>query len=388
LNILIIPSWYSTKDNPTNGSFFREQAHALKESGNNVIVAFVEVRLFSKINKKQRVEVIDDNGVKTYRIIQGKFPKTGNVGTAIAFRQGLKKIYREIIKSEKIDTVHLHSCIWGGIGGAYIAKKLKVPFVITEHSSYYGRFKVNFIESQLIKYTLKNSDKVISVSSYLKGIVSKYYKDDITIIPNMVDCSEFLDYKLNNKNTCNKFTFLSLCYLKKNKGVDILIKAFSKYFNYENVELIVAGDGPERVNLEKLAVELGVSNKVKFKGALSRSEVKKEMSNCNVFALASRFETFGVVLIEALASGKPVISTRNGGANDIVNNLNGILVEIDNINELGEKMYYMYENYNKYNSYKIREDCIYRYNKEVIIKELSNIYNEVNRKKLRSKEIY
>ncbi|MGG7142778.1 glycosyltransferase [Clostridium nigeriense] len=388
MNILIIPSWYSTKDNPTNGSFFREQAHALKEGGNNVIVAFVEVRLFSKINKKERVEVIDDNGVKTYRIIQGKFPKTGNVGTAIAFRQGLKKIYREIIKSEKIDTVHLHSCIWGGIGGAYMAKKLKVPFVITEHSSYYGRFKVNFIESQLIKYTLKKSDKVISVSSYLKGIVSKYYKDDIIIIPNMVDCNEFLSQKVNTKNTCDKFTFLSLCYLKKNKGVDILIKAFSKYFNDENVELIVAGDGPERVNLEKLAVELGVSDKVKFKGALSRSEVKKEMSNCNVFALASRFETFGVVLIEALASGKPVISTRNGGANDIVNDFNGILVEVDNIDELGEKMYYMYKNYNNYDSYRIRKDCINKYSKEVIIKELSQIYNDINSKELVNKEIY
>lgn len=388
MNILMIPSWYSTKDNPTNGSFFREQAHALKESGNNVIVAFVEVRLFSKINKNEIVKVIDDNGIKTYRIVQGKLPKTGNLGTAIAFREGLKKIYREIIKNEKIDIVHLHSCIWGGIGGAFIAKKLKVPFIITEHSSYYGRFKVSFAESQIIKYTLKNADKVISVSSYLKEIVSKYYKDDIKIIPNMVDCNEFLSYKFNNKNTYNKFTFLSLCYLKKNKGVDILIKAFSKYFNNENVELIVAGDGPERVNLEKLAVELGVSDKVKFKGALSREEVKKEMSNCNVFTLASRFETFGVVLIEALSSGKPVISTRNGGANDIVNDLNGILVDIDNINELGEKMYYMYKNYNKYDSYKIREDCIYRYSKEAIIKELSNIYNEVNRKRLKSEEVY
>lgn len=388
MNILIIPSWYSTKDNPTNGSFFREQAHALKESGHNVIVAFVEVRLFSKINKKERVEISDDNGIKTYRIVQGKLPKTGNVGTAIAFRQGLKKIYREIIKEEKIDIVHLHSCIWGGIGGTYMSKKLKVPFIITEHSSYYGRFKVNFIESQLIKYTLKNADKVISVSSYLKGIVSKYYKDDITIIPNMVDCNKFLSHKLNNKNTCDKFTFLSLCYLKKNKGVDILIKAFSKYFKDENVELIVAGDGPERDNLEKLAVKLGVSDKVKFKGALSRDKVKKEMSNCDIFALTSRFETFGVVLIEALSSGKPVISTRNGGANDIVNDFNGVLVDVDNINELGKKMYYMYKNYNSYDSYRIRNDCINKYSKEVIIKKLSQIYNEIHGKRFRNKEIY
>lgn len=380
MNILIIPSWYSTNDNPTNGSFFREQAHALKESGNNVIVAFVEVKLFSKVNNKERVEVINDNGIKTYRIIQGKAPKTGNVGTAIAFRSGIKKIYNEIIKEEKIDVVHLHSCIWGGIGGAFMAKKLKVPFVITEHSSYYGRFKVNFIEKQIIKYTLKNADKVISVSSYLKEIISKYYKNDITIIPNTVDCNEFLYYKSDKKNSSDKFTFLSLCYLKNNKGVDILIKAFSKYFKEENVELIVAGDGPERLNLEKLAGELGVSHKVIFKGALSRDEVKKEMSNCNVFALASRFETFGVVLIEALSSGKPVISTKNGGANDIVNDSNGILVDVNNIDQFGEKMYYMYKNYNEYDSYKIRKECIRKYSREVVTQKLLNIYDIITHK--------
>ena len=380
MNILIIPSWYSTNDNPTNGSFFREQAHALKESGNNVIVAFVEVRLFSKVSNKDKVEVINDNGIKTYRIIQGKAPKTGNVGTAIAFRSGIKKIYNEIIKEEKIDVVHLHSCIWGGIGGAFMAKKLKVPFVITEHSSYYGRFKVNFIEKQIIKYTLKNADKVISVSSYLKEIISKYYKNDITIIPNMVNCNEFLYYKSDKKNSNDKFTFLSLCYLKNNKGVDILIKAFSKYFKEENVELIVAGDGPERLNLEKLAGELGVSHKVIFKGALSRDEVKKEMSNCNVFALASRFETFGVVLIEALSSGKPVISTKNGGANDIVNDSNGILVDVNNIDQFGEKMYYMYKNYNEYDSYKIRKECIRKYSREVVTQKLLNIYDIITHK--------
>lgn len=380
MNILIIPSWYSTDDNPTNGSFFREQAHALKEKGNNVTVAFVEVRLFSVVNNEEEVKVIDDNGIKTYRIVQGKLPKTGNIGTAIAFKIGLKKIYEEIIKKEKIDVIHLHSCIWGGIGGAFMAKKLKVPFVITEHSSYYGRFNVNFIESQIIKYTFKNADKVIAVSSYLKQIISKYHNGDIDIIPNMVDCNEFLCCKSENQNSNKKFTFLSLCYLKSNKGVDILIKAFSKYFKEESVELIVGGDGSERANLEELVRELGVSGQVIFKGALSREEVKHEMNNCNVFVLPSRFETFGVVLIEALASGKPVISTRNGGANDIVKDLNGILVNIDDVNDLGENMYYMYKNYKEYEVDIIREDCINRYSKEKTIKKLLNIYSKVTGK--------
>ncbi|MBE6055088.1 MAG: glycosyltransferase family 4 protein [Clostridium sartagoforme] len=375
MNILIIPSWYSTSDNPTNGSFFKEQAEALKESGNNVIVAFVEVRLLSKTNKKEKVQIINDNGIKTYRIIQGKIPKTGNVGTAIAFKQGMKKIYREIKLNEKIDLVHLHSCIWGGLSGVYITKKLSVPFIITEHSSYYGRFKVNLIEKQLIKYSLKKADKVIAVSNYLKEILLKHYNGDIEVVPNMVDCSQFLEAKVNKSNN-KKFSFLSLCYLKKNKRVDILIEAFSKYFKSENAQLIIAGDGPERLALEKLATDLNIKDKVIFKGSLSREEVKVEMNKCNLFVLSSVFETFGVVLIEALSSGKPVVSTKNGGANDIVNDLNGVLANIEDSDDLGAKMHYMYINYDNYNSITIREDCINRYSKDIIIQKLINIYSQ------------
>ena len=380
MNILVIPSWYSTNKNPTSGSFFREQAHAISKKGNKVIIAFVEVILLSDKSIKSKLEVIDDNGIKTYRIIQGKIPKTGNVGTAIAFRQGLRKIYRKIIKEEKIDIVHLHSCIWGGLGGTFIAKKLNVPLVITEHSSYYGRFNVSFLERQIIKYSFKNADKVIAVSNYLKEFITKYCNENIDIVPNMVDCNEFLYCKAKNKINSDKFTFLSLCYLKKNKGVDILIKAFSKYFKGENVELIVAGDGPEKNFLEELANKLEISNQITFKGALLREEVKCEMRNCNAFVLPSRFETFGVVLIEALASGKPIISTRNGGGNDIVNDINGLLVNIDDIDELGEKMFYMYKKYNKYDSYLIRENCINKYSEEKVIQKLLNIYKEINGK--------
>lgn len=381
MNILIIPSWYSTDSNPTNGSFFKEQAIALKEAGHNVIVAFVEVRLASGNNLNEKVNVSNDNGIKTYRIIQGKVPKTGNLGTAIAFRSGLIKIINYLENKEKIDVVHLHSCIWGGIGGVAVSKKLNIPLVITEHSSYYSRYKVKTFEKIILRYSFKNANKVISVSNSLKKIISEY-KRNIEVIPNMVDCNKFSPI-LNNKKSLVKedFTFLSLCYLKRNKGIDVLIKAFSTYFKGEKVSLIIAGDGPERMNLENLSKELGISNQVKFKGALNRNEVYKEMSNCDIFVLPSRFETFGVVLIEALANGKPVISTRNGGANDIVTDENGILVNIDDIDGLGKAMLDLKLNYNEYNKEKIRNECINKYSKKVVTRKLESIYNELICKK-------
>lgn len=382
MNILIIPSWYATNSNPTNGSFFREQAMALKEAGHNVIVAFVEVRLASRDLFSEKVDIKDDNGIKTYRIIQGKIPKTGNIGTAIAFRRGLIKIIKNLYNRENIDIVHLHSCIWGGIGAIAVSKKLNIPLVITEHSSYYSRYRVKMIEKLILRYSFKSANKVISVSNSLREIISKY-KSNIEVIPNMVDCDKVLSIinKKNNLGEEGQFTFLSLCYLKKNKGIDILIRAFSTYFRGKEVKLIIAGDGPERENLENLSKELGILEQVEFKGALNRDEVYKVMSNCNIFVLPSRFETFGVVLIEALANGKPVISTRNGGANDIVTDENGILVDIDDIEGLGKAMVDLKLNYNKYNEEEIRNSCINKYSKKIITRQLEKVYSELICKK-------
>ena len=378
MNILIIPSWYNTKKNPTNGSFFREQAMALKDAGHNVIVAFVEVELISFKSKKNKIDIYDDNGIKTYRIIQGKPSKTSNLGTAFAFNLGLNKIYKYIKEKEKVDIVHLHSCLWGGLGAVSISKKLNVPLVITEHSSYYARFKVRYLEDLMIKYILKNADKVISVSNSLKNILSKY-KCDIEVLPNMVDCNKFSPKEnlLNNKSNKDEFTFLSLCYLNKNKGIDILIRAFEKYLKKSNVKLVIGGDGPEKGPLIKLVKSLNISDKVEFKGALSREKVYEEINNCDAFILPSRFETFGVVLIEALSNGKPVISTKNGGANEIITKENGLLIDIDNVDQLGNAMICIIKNYEKYNKEKIRENCINTYDKKVIIEKLGKIYKNV-----------
>ena len=106
------------------------------------------------------------------------------------------------------------------------------------------------------------------------------------------------------------------------------------------------------------------------------------MSKCDAFVLASKYETFGVVYIEALASGKPVIGTYNGGAEDIINDSNGLLVKVDDINDLGNAMKKIIKNINIYNSEEIRNDCIEKYSKKKIIKDIINEYNNVLERRL------
>ena len=121
----------------------------------------------------------------------------------------------------------------------------------------------------------------------------------------------------------------------------------------------------------------GVEKKVTFVGALSREEVANWMNKCDAFVLPSRYETFGVVYIEALASGKPVIGTFNGGAEDIVNQDVGILVEIDNVKKLSNAMEYIRKNNKEYKPEELRKYCTEKFSANVIIKKIINVYKEV-----------
>lgn len=120
-----------------------------------------------------------------------------------------------------------------------------------------------------------------------------------------------------------------------------------------------------------------MESQVQFLGALDRKEVILQMNKCDAFVLASKFETFGVVLIEALSCGKPVISTKSGGPNVIVNENNGLLVPVDNIKELSNAMLDLYQNYSRYNPNNIRNDCYARFSETVIAKRIINLYNSI-----------
>jgi glycosyltransferase involved in cell wall biosynthesis len=109
------------------------------------------------------------------------------------------------------------------------------------------------------------------------------------------------------------------------------------------------GDGPERGYLKSLAAELELESVVEFSGAYVRSEFAEALSLSDVFVLASRRETFGVVYIEAMACGVPVIATRCGGPEDFVNGLNGLLVPVEDVESLAKAMLEIRENIKNYN---------------------------------------
>lgn len=377
MHVMFIPSWYSNKRNPVHGSFFKEQAKALQKEGIKITVAYNEIwplTLFGKVKEKIGINIDVEEGLKTYRYKNFNFlPKNPKMFSV--FNRRMDRLYKEIIKREgKIDIIHCQSSFWAGISAQYISKRYNIPLIITEHTSIKKAYYLKESYKPYILDSYNKADKLIAVGNGLKKeLVSLTNRDDILVIPNLIPIDNFSIKENDNK----EFTFFSLAFLEGEKGMDTLIKAFNKGFKNTNTKLIIGGEGSQKEELIKLTKTLGIEDKVKFLGALTREEVSYNMRECDSFVLASRYETFGVVYIEALASGKPVIGTYNGGAEDIITNENGILVNIDNVEELSKGMIEMKNNIKKYNSIKIRENCIAKYSEKKITQEIIRIYEEL-----------
>ena len=378
MHIMFIPSWYSNVRNKVHGSFFKEQALELQKAGVKVTVAYNEVwslTMLGKIHEEKGLKYNVEDGLKTYRYKNYNYiPK--NPLMFKVFNKRMEKLYKEIVKKEgAIDIIHAQSSLWGGISAAYIAEKYNIPLVITEHSSVERGTYVKKSYIPFIGNSYKKAQKVITVGNGLKNeIESLSGRQDIEVIGNLVDLSKFT-IKKRIKN--EKFIFFSLAFLEGEKGFDTLIKSFAKKFKDKEAVLYIGGDGSQRSWLEALTVENGVKDQIIFLGALSRDDVSKWMNKCDCFVLPSRYETFGVVYIEALASGRPVIGALNGGAEDIINNLNGYLIPIDDIDILAEKMIEVYDNIESYDEEEIRIDCLKRFSPKVIVNKIISVYKEV-----------
>lgn len=118
-----------------------------------------------------------------------------------------------------------------------------------------------------------------------------------------------------------------------NKGVDVLIKAFAQFApSLPAIDLIIAGEGPDRSGLEELARAAGLDKRVLFFGSLEKSKIAALLKGCEFLVLPSRYEAFGIVILEAMACRKMVLATRSGGPQEILREgVTGLLVDSDSV---------------------------------------------------------
>jgi glycosyltransferase involved in cell wall biosynthesis len=379
MHVLIISSGYPNVYEPLDGIFYKDQAEALFKMGNKVgVVSTIPVSVFSLFKRRKWCFGLgshDMNGLQTYTYTYLNRPKSPKYAIKMARKYG-ERMFEKYINANGVPNIlHLH-CYEAGELARTIKEKWGIPYVVTEHSS---RFLLNTVPNSLKRYAssaFSEAAQRISVSPYLKEVLESIYNIDFQFIPNIVDVDSFYISASYPKHSC--FTFVHVAGLNSNKNQTILLEAF-KRINEKQKEtrLVVVGDGPMRVRLQALAVKLGISNSVNFLGFRSREELCKIYNESHVFVLSSIRETFGVVLIEAMSCGLPLVSTKSGGPESIITNAElGELTEIGS-KELCEGMKRVLDRYTTFDATRIRKYALENYSGSSVANKLVDIYKKV-----------
>ena len=221
------------------------------------------------------------------------------------------------------DVIHAHSYgYFPTFSGAFAELMRGTPLVITPHSDPGGASLSKRLFDRVIPaLTIRRADRVIALTSveaeHLRRLGVR--PERIRIIPNGVDLSEFagLPTRQPNGQEAN-LLFVGRCYPRQ-KGLEYLVRAIALLPSRRTVKLSIIGEDWGGVeNLRLLSRAQGVERQVTFRGPLTRGEVIRAFASTDVFVLPSLFEPFGIVLLEAMAAGVPVVASRVGGIVEVV----------------------------------------------------------------------
>ena len=313
MHILEIPSFFP----PHGGLFVLEQARALQTQGNMVrILACVQLGIsvdgsfYLRARRDRWWEEM--NGVEVYRSYMRTVPCCirPNQQRWCRIVQEMYEDYKQ--RYGRPDVLHAHCCQWAGVAARMIGEREDIPFFITEHlpsgifDYYYGKGwnKAEWARL-LLKDTYEHANHVIPVSAELVDDLAPFFGNDYAFTPisNMIDV-DFYAFRQRERRTDRRFRFCCLAIGDiERKGYDVLAEALK---GLDNVELHIAGKGTESEAMRNL---FAGSDAVVFHGDLDKQGVRELLYQSDALVLASRSEAQGLVIMEAISTGIPVVTT-------------------------------------------------------------------------------
>ena len=347
--LLVIPYFYPSQafGGPVKVAF--DVGKELVKSGHEVVVFTSDAR---DLENRLDIETDEIEGMRVYyfRNLSMFFVKWSK----LFITPDLSQKMNSDLKS--FDLVHVHEyTTYQNIIVHEFAKKYNIPYILQAHGSLpkIGRTTRKWLfEVFFGRRLLRDASKVIA----LTDVEAQQYRDmkvpdeKIIVIPNGIDLSEYAvlpptrSFKRKFGIKDEEKIVLYLGRLHKIKGVDVLVKAFTHIIkNLDDVRLVVVGpDDGSLDELQTLVKDMGVGNKVLFTGPLYGLEKIEAYVDSEVYVLPSRYEIFGMTVLEAYACGKPVIVSNVGGLKDLViNGETGLLVEPGNKEQLAKNILHL-----------------------------------------------
>lgn len=348
MRVLILSPVYPRDASPGEGVFVEQHARALAERGMECTVVVCKPWLPEAMARRWG----------RYRHLSGLVSRTASDGVRVEFVRHVqfpmyrwtdvtvgscaRAVLRVILDkhgAKPFDVVQAQSVYPVGLAAPAVAHALGAPFVVTFHIQddallYEGAGRAQYGRM------LEEASGLVAVGSPLKRFVNHvlgFQRKQVRIIPNGVNVEEIEEVRRSVPLGDGGNGLVSVSNLWKTKGIDVTLEALYELDRrgVRDWHYTIVGEGPERPRLERRTRELGIADRVTFKGALAHREALAEIAGSDIFVLPSWLEAFGVVYLEAMACGKPVIGCRGQGAEDmVVDGETGLLVEPQDVMSL------------------------------------------------------
>ena len=379
LKVLVLPSWYPTERYPSGGVFIQQQAWALASRPDvDLTVLFIDrAPVLGWLRGPKRLSLQREEGVPVYRLAMPRvrlvWPFLYAAWAVLAYAALRRRKVRP-------DILHAHVAVPAGLAGALIKRLWRTPLVLTEHTGPFSMLMRNPPAALATRLAIRAADRVVAVSAALRDQITSYkeLRRSIDVIPNLVNIGQFT-LKPEVKRGEGPAKLLFVGEMRTNiKGVDYLLEAVSLLKGQGvGVTLDLVGEGPRGREYEALARQLRVDDLCHFRGALRHEEVIALMPTYDLLVLSSLAETFGVVVLEALASGVPVVATRCGGPEEVVTPDLGVLVENGNSEALAEGIQDVLGRLNDFPPDHLRQVAEERFGPATITTRLVELYRQV-----------
>jgi len=366
-HILIISSWWPTSQK-SNGTFVELHALGLasrackcavllttESSFGPFIKSGLKDKRLSDFRRHKRLNFIENSVVYKTPLRFSKNPLAKR--KKIVTNQTLSRIADYISKNGRPDFIFHHGVFNYTHLSQAISSKFEIPIWYMENSPKISLEEIPSAnpyvsESDLIEFARSANRRFAVTQAYVRKMES-VFGVSFELCPNIITDDFFIDPDQRESST-NYFQFVNVAILDERKNQQLLIRSFAEnYRGNEFYKLVIAGDGSLYNELKRLALELKVEDQVSITGFLNRAELVDLLDESHCFVLSSKSETFGVVVIEAMARGIPAITSNIDGTKEIIAKHNGILFEEGSEADLSQALKEIVKNYDQYKPSKI-----------------------------------
>jgi teichuronic acid biosynthesis glycosyltransferase TuaC len=323
MKILTFSTLFPNTEKPGHGIFVETRLRHLVASGKVESRVVAPVPWFPSTHERfgnyaRLARVPREETRHSIRVQHPRYPVLPKIGMNVApalLAQSVKPAIARIIdEGYDFDLIDAHYFYPDGVAAAMLGRYFNKPVVVTARGSDITLFPKYRLPRTMIRWAASQATAVITVCNALRSEVVALGVDEnlVTSLRNGVDLELFrpLDRTPNER-----FTLLTVGHLVPVKGQDLIIAALPLL---PDVELVLAGEGPDRKKLEAQARWLGVEDRVRFLGAVPQSELPRHYSSADALVLASSREGWANVLLESMACGTPVVASRVYGTPEVV----------------------------------------------------------------------